>query len=51
MAGAITIGFSLGHALTMEVNRLSQIPLAILAKVFAVKGAITKTSAQSLKFI
>lgn len=49
IAGAINIGFlSTGQARTMQVDKLSQIPFAILANVFASKGAMIRMDAQFL---
>ena len=45
MAGAITIGRSVSHARTTHVARLSHIPAASLASVFAESGAIRIISA------
>ena len=47
IAGKMTKGHLAANA--AEVKRLSQIPPEILARVLAVQGAITKTSAQFVK--
>ena len=44
IAGAMIIGFL--KAAAIEVKRLSQIPAANFERVFALKGAIIKASAQ-----
>lgn len=48
MAGASSIGVAGFQLLIMDVSRLSQIPLDILAKVLALIGAIKKMSAHFL---
>ena len=49
IAGKIRTGHS--AASTADVRRLSAIPWAIFASVFALHGAITKTSAHELNFM
>mmetsp|Transcript_18570 Transcript_18570/g.35387 ORF Transcript_18570/g.35387 Transcript_18570/m.35387 type:complete len:240 (+) Transcript_18570:657-1376(+) len=46
IAGAISILLRKSHARTTQVSRLSQMPFAIFAKVFAESGAMTSISAQ-----
>lgn len=48
MAGQKNNGFSKFHARVVHNSKLSQMPLAILANVFASSGAITSTSAHLL---
>ncbi|RNA34097.1 hypothetical protein BpHYR1_009861 [Brachionus plicatilis] len=52
MAGQMITGlalmFSISHARITLVNKLSHIPLLILARLFAPRGAIRKTSAHFL---
>lgn len=51
MAGAKISSFPFRNSLVSLVNKLSKIPTAILARVFAPIGAIIITSAQSYKSV
>ena len=45
IAGATIIGLLISHALITHVSKLSQMPAAILARVFELSGAMSRPSA------